>query len=313
MVKEAEYFIVPLSAKTKEALKQKISDLKMWLMKYGENESFADMAYTLGCGRSHYKFRMAWVTDNFEKLLNELKKYENEDINGTGRNKLDRQKGKHIKELCQVSMLEKVSGSKLYKDMLQEIVDAYKEGYQVDFSQLFLDRKYRKISMPVYPFAKDSYWVEVKNEVSPVKTNEKRVESFLTLLDTERKNGNEKVYEKKLYSEYFYLYDHVIGNDMILPGVAYVEMGQVVGQHICEQDNNVVLSNIEFMNPVKLSGDEKEYDIRLSLEKENEGYYYQVSSMSENGQSLIHQRGALAFRKKPAQDEYINLEEVRGR
>jgi acyl transferase domain-containing protein len=166
------YYLVPLSAKTDNALKQKITDLECWLQKNTEKCSLADLSYTLNVGRNHYEKRCAMVVSSIAELqvtLHEIKECKTQANAFIGLTQKEKPQTQAIfKELFKqllrdIAQFMTLSADE-YRDKLLALANFYTEGYNLDGELLHHGEENRKISLPTYPFAKEHYWVEVPKE-----------------------------------------------------------------------------------------------------------------------------------------------------
>lgn len=122
-----KFRIIPLSAKTDNALNQVIQRLIEFLTKNSQN--LADLAYTLAIGRKHFAYRKAFIADSIDTLLTQLKNFQN--------NKM---------ELSTTSELNTLS-------------QQWEQGLDLDWEVQYQHEKLKKISLPTYPFDKTEYWI----------------------------------------------------------------------------------------------------------------------------------------------------------
>jgi acyl transferase domain-containing protein len=68
ITKEEPYYLIALSAKTKEQLAKRVTDLQEWLHKEKETHSLGNIANTLMIGRCHFSYRMALIVNSIQDL-----------------------------------------------------------------------------------------------------------------------------------------------------------------------------------------------------------------------------------------------------
>lgn len=155
------YYLVTLSAKNSNSLEQKIEDLQSYLQKHLDL-SLETIAYTLNAGRSHFNRRCAIVISSTEDLQEKLLQIQNNQkpsyyFNGDSNNFIET---KHDKDLIEI--LEKLHKSSInpdeYKETLLLLANLYINGYNLDWELLHQGEIRQKISLPSYPFTKQSYW-----------------------------------------------------------------------------------------------------------------------------------------------------------
>ncbi len=169
--KMAPYHVLALSAKTQEALQQKINDMITFLENRDcDIETLLRISYTLLDGRHHFNFRCVVVIEGREDALYVLRK-------AAGKEKLPNIfQGKvgrgftgqeAIYEYIQglLAQSRSMMGNKeKYREILLVLADFYCQGYDVDWDQLFGSIKPRRLHLPTYPFEREKYWVTEGNK-----------------------------------------------------------------------------------------------------------------------------------------------------
>ena len=159
-------WIITFSAKTTKALQQKIIDFSLWLKKDGQLYDLPNISYTLNCGRSHFAFRIAFVCQSLNELTQKIEELINEDFDlkinniqstGTSRS-LNRQIEQKLVELKDKYGTSSVS-TKDIMDYLNDIINLYIQGAEADWQLLYQGQDYKRIPLPTYPFARESYWI----------------------------------------------------------------------------------------------------------------------------------------------------------
>lgn len=182
---DTEYCLIPLSAKRKDALTSRIRDLLNWLEQAKEEYLLQELASTLQIGRDHFKERAAFVVATKQGLINLLKE-------ALGKNHLntvfcENLDGKGTDMVDQKSQISK-------REHLTVLAATYTNGSDIDFENVF-GKIHRKVSLPGYHFAGESYWIEkpyIKENMSsvdsPIHTPEVlQANGDLSTIDTVRK------------------------------------------------------------------------------------------------------------------------------
>ncbi|WP_155661238.1 beta-ketoacyl synthase N-terminal-like domain-containing protein, partial [Priestia megaterium] len=215
-------YMIVLSARTHEQLKQQAEQL----IAYCERESQVDignMSFTLLVGRKHLNHRLACIAYNPQELLGFLRKWidkgeyyqvHHSKIQGIGHRQQPslRGYGNQCIENCRTTMQDSN-----YLEQLAAIADLYVQGYELDFSKLFIGEDYSRISLPTYPFAKERYWIK-----EDVNQNEQTVSlSYKNLLHPLLHQNTSDLIEQRFTSIFanqeFFLSDHVVKGKCTLP------------------------------------------------------------------------------------------------
>ena len=133
--------LLPLSAKSPDALRDLAGLYLSWLDEQGAEPPLADMAWTASVGRSHFDHRAGLVFEDAEDLKAGLKA-------------LVESAGDHTRPRSGEDTDTGDAGSP------KAAAAAYEAGHQVFFPGLFAGETRRRIAIPGYPFQRRSFWVQ---------------------------------------------------------------------------------------------------------------------------------------------------------
>ncbi|PON19220.1 hypothetical protein C2W62_03870, partial [Candidatus Entotheonella serta] len=169
---ENPFHLICLSAKTEEALKQKISDLSAYLRRKEEPPTLGAISYTLNTGRAHFRKRCAFVVDSLEALQNALMGALDGLVGNAERLSPQEQAfckkafDLIIKDLHDVENLESRAGQTIYKDNLLALAGLYLKDFDLDWQRVYKGQSYHRVSLPTYPFSRDTYWIDEPKQIS---------------------------------------------------------------------------------------------------------------------------------------------------
>ncbi|MEI2429481.1 SDR family oxidoreductase [Lysobacter yananisis] len=221
-----------LSAKTPQALLQRQRDLLAWLDDAGATAEAADISATLLAGRDHFDYRYACVAANAAQLRQALvaavdagERAERERAQaGDAAEPAPAQIDAALAEAA-AALLLRMSGKSAPKGAQWdaaacELAAAYAQGAQLAWAGLFRGRDLRPAKLPTYPFARERFWIPQRTQAAAVRADgtlhpalHARVPSLGAPRFSARFDGRE-----------FFLADHVIGGQPVLPAVVYLEM-----------------------------------------------------------------------------------------
>jgi len=312
------YCLIPLSAKTERALKQRLDDFGKWLEEEGSNCSISDIAYTLHMCRSHFKERMAFVVKDTRELASKIKAIkQNESTTDYADTTKDEpvEQNAASKELGN-RLITELKENKLtveeYKDKLSALAKLYVGKYDLDWINLYQEDDCRRISLPGYPFARERYWIpETKKGQGLGQGEPSRLHP---LIGHNSSTLKEQRFSTHLRGDEFYLTDHVVGNQKVLPGVAYIEMARAAGE-IAGECRVSKLKNVVWARPVTVSGDGQE--ISISLYPNGESVEYEVISNGQDNERIVHSQGKLYYDNTQPQPQpqpfVVDIEAIKGR
>ncbi|GEM_PF-983624 len=125
---EKKHLIV-LSAHSEQQLRQQAQQLLSYCQRH-QSVNLGDVSFTLLMGRKHLPCRGAWIAQIPTDLINAL-----------------------------FSWLNEENRSLPFEPSLSMLAEEYLRGKQIDAKHLFKNSSYQRISLPTYPFAKESYWL----------------------------------------------------------------------------------------------------------------------------------------------------------
>ena len=160
-------YVVVLSARTPEQLRQQVSNLVMFL-KRTPHVSMNDLSFTLFVGREHLNHRLSCLARNQKELIHLLEQWNETGAAGRiytseikeGRT---REQGtlKRFGNYC-IHECKNSPNAASYLEYLATIADLYVQGYSLDFHALF-SPDCSRIPLPTYPFSRECYWTDASN------------------------------------------------------------------------------------------------------------------------------------------------------
>ena len=196
------YYLITLSAKTAEALVKKKIELSKWIHnnKSAHVADIGALSFTLNAGREHFNHRAAWVVkdlNEFEKQLLDV----NESVcfQGIVVKKPQVNDNPDLKKALNDSARLFSNSNTNAKQQLNIIANFYVKGYAIDWFLLYQNEPKQRLSLPTYPFAKESFWVP-----SVLKSTE-MVHQVPSEISTSFKTSSQVSFEKSEKSMGYYV------------------------------------------------------------------------------------------------------------
>lgn len=227
-----EAYIVCLSTKKIEALKQKAKDLLEYINNNDEIE-LKDISYTLAEYRNHYNNRIAIIC----KSIQELKTYLSKLIDGISDENIITSSSKNINNAYHDEINTK---------NLIQLAWNYVNCDKVDFKSYCNMISGKIISLPKYPFNYKSYWIKDEDD---------------NAID-QKKND----FEKELNINDVVVNEHIVNGEKILPAVGYLEL---VAEAMSESGENLPLCIKDLFITDKIKIDNKKVIVKSEQEEEN--------------------------------------------
>ncbi|HWP96053.1 MAG TPA: SDR family NAD(P)-dependent oxidoreductase, partial [Syntrophomonadaceae bacterium] len=279
--------IIVLSAKNEERLKEQARQL-LTAIKEGQytDTNLADMAYTLQTGREAMEERLGMTIGSLKELEEKLQGFVNntDNLQDVYRGQVKRNKDA-LAVLAMDEEMQETIDKWIDRKKYSKVLDLWVKGLNFDWNNLYGDVEPRRISLPTYPFARERYWVpEVSAKSASVNTN-LHVGAFIhPLLHQNTSNFSEQKFTATFTGQEFFLADHVVQGQRVLPGAAYLEMARAaVEQAIGPMENGkpgIRLKNVIWVRPIIVGNQPVQIQIGLYRE-ENGEIAYEVYSEAD--------------------------------
>ncbi|AUX33060.1 MULTISPECIES: SDR family NAD(P)-dependent oxidoreductase [Sorangium] len=172
------WFLVALSGKTDDALRARRDELVAWLDENGRIAGIEDVSYTLNVGRSHFSRREAYVAVSLEDLAEQLRSASRLPERGPGRGEAPGRGHERERELDEraagiVDELRRMDpgAADARKEQLSALAELYVTGASISWQALYAGGPHRRLQLPGYPFARESYWVPERRNVNTADRN----------------------------------------------------------------------------------------------------------------------------------------------
>ena len=297
------YYLLVFSAKTPSALQKKLQDMVDTL----QNKDFLkfsmlQISYTLQEGRQHFNHRCAIVIQDREDAVYILKKENSMEklpnlFKGTVPRGFKGQKAMYhyMKDL--LNKCQSLAGDRQsYQETLLALADLYCQGYEIDWQQMYGNTEINRIHLPVYPFAREKYWVYTEDN-NPDEGKEKDTYGLPVLhplIHQNTSNLTEQRFSSIFTGHEVFLKDHIVNGQRILPGVAYLEMARAAVEQaadsLAEESTSITLKNVVWTRPLVVKDREVRVNISLFYSKDG-SIGYEVYSEAD-GDEVIHSQGS---------------------
>ena len=189
------------------------------------------------------------------------------------------------------------------------IARLYIKGGDIDWTSYYKGKNYRKISVPLYPFEKNSCWLVIDKKQESLKVN-KIVDALHPLVETlVLESMNEDVYTTDFsVDKHFVLNDHVILDNNIIPGTTYIEMAYVIGKRYYGQVPMKV-KDLTFLMPIHVA-DKDVKTVQTIVSKEKDYLSLKIVSKNSNNTWDIHALGNI-YRLSDKRSWELNVEDIK--
>nr|AEC04363.1 polyketide synthase [Chitinophaga sancti] len=154
-----DQLLIVLSARTKIQLDEKVRDLLQFINSEGQSAELADIAYTLQTGREEMEQRAAFVCSSATALREILAAYLSSENEPAGVYRGQVKKGQSSPVIfTNDEDFRDTLATWISKGKLEKLAELWTGGLEIDWSLLYNNGMPRRISLPVYPFARERYW-----------------------------------------------------------------------------------------------------------------------------------------------------------
>ncbi|WP_455893511.1 beta-ketoacyl synthase N-terminal-like domain-containing protein, partial [Serratia proteamaculans] len=304
--------MIPLSAKNAERLQDYTRQLMLFIENTklsGKAINLVDLAYTLQVGREAMGERIGFIVSSVQELLEKLQSLLGGDKNIEGVH-FGQGKEKRTFSLFDADDdMASIAQVWISKGKYRKLLDLWVNGFDFDWNALYTKGKPNRISAPKYPFAKERYWVESGVNISGIKSN---LSAIHPLLHENTSDLSEQRFTSTFMGAEFFLRDHKVKGESVLPGVGYLEMARAAVEKAAGDlapGTIITLNNVVWTQPIVVSGAAKAVHIGLS-EADNEQLHFDIYSQSSLGEEIIHSQGEVAFLNNEA-PSHLDLRDIR--
>ncbi|HEU4888666.1 MAG TPA: beta-ketoacyl synthase N-terminal-like domain-containing protein, partial [Thermoanaerobaculia bacterium] len=288
-----EPVVILLSAKTPERLQEKARDLLAFVRFHSGAIDLSSVAYTLQVGREAMESRLGFIVTSTEQLAEKLHAYVagEQGIEDAYHGQVKRN-SEALSLFSSDADLQQTLDKWIANRKLAKLLDLWVKGLELDWTKLYGAARPRRMSLPVYPFARERYWVDTAagDRVAAATA------VIHPLLHSNTSDLREQRYRSTFTGEEFFLADHQVKTDgrasrKVLPGVAYLEMARAaIEQALPAPPDAPVLElrNIIWSQPIVVT-QATQVTIALSA-TDNDEIDYEIYS-TDGEQEIVHGQG----------------------
>ncbi|AJQ95676.1 SDR family NAD(P)-dependent oxidoreductase [Gynuella sunshinyii] len=305
-------YLLVLSALTEPQLIQQVQNLFAFCERQTDI-SLNDMSFTLFVGRMHLPHRFCCIARDREELIDLMQQW----LQGNTKNHLSGRlysavlpEGKPREQTaltsygnqCIQNCRDAVDGGH-YLQQLTAIAELYVQGYTLDYPAMFQQGS-KRIPLPTYPFARERHWVEHHALSTPSAQRLNGQAVLHPLLHRNTSDLGQQRYSTDFNGTEFFLQDHQIQGQKILPAVVYLEMARAaIFEALPQWPEAAILElhDIVWIQPLVVSS-ATTLSIAVSADSADDTHEQQITFeiyRTEADQTVIHCRGRAVFCLQP--------------
>ncbi|WP_157906712.1 SDR family NAD(P)-dependent oxidoreductase [Sorangium cellulosum] len=152
--------IIVLSARTEAQLAEQARNLLRAIRVQRRTDGdLARIAWTLQTGREAMEERLACVASSLDELVATLGAFVASPSTAPGIYRGSARKRKDVSAFAANEELREVVSRWIERRRYAQLLELWVSGLEVDWEQLYGERKPRRISLPTYPFERERYWL----------------------------------------------------------------------------------------------------------------------------------------------------------
>ncbi|OEK09351.1 hypothetical protein A8C32_11565 [Flavivirga aquatica] len=295
-----EKVIIPFSAKNRERLLVSVQKFIGYLEVTSDKRlNLLNLSYTLQVGRNDMEERVVFLVKSIQELKEKVNLFieGNNDIEDYWYGNNSKDKGIES-QLGSDEDSQELIGKWFAKNKFNQIAQHWAQGANIKWHLLYKKNKPYRINLPTYPFAETRYWIPDSGLKTDFSFNRETIGAIHPLLQQNTSDFSEQRFSTTFTGKEFFLSDHIVNGQRVLPGVIYLEMARASLENsygILEHANNgFKISNITWNHPVVVDKEPVQLHIALYIE-ENERIDYEVytESPDNHSETTLHSQGCL--------------------
>jgi NAD(P)-dependent dehydrogenase (short-subunit alcohol dehydrogenase family) len=302
--------IFVLSARTEERLKACAGRLLAWLDR-ADSIDLRRAAYTLQVGREPMENRLAFVVDSEQALRDKLEAYlaAAKGVEGLYVGDVKRSR-ETIAVFGGDDDLATLVATWVRNKKYAKLLELWVKGLAFDWNRLYPDDKPRRTSLPVYPFAKNRYWVPARRTAAIATARAAAV--LHPLLHRNTSDLLEQRYTTELTGDESFLV-RGDGEAPVVPVGAYLEMARAAVTQASSRAGppmpGIRFSGFELAAALPVDVP-RQMHIGIDVD-ESSTISFEVYTERADGERTVHARGDARCVDRPDDVETIELEPLR--
>jgi acyl transferase domain-containing protein/acyl-CoA synthetase (AMP-forming)/AMP-acid ligase II/NAD(P)-dependent dehydrogenase (short-subunit alcohol dehydrogenase family)/acyl carrier protein len=192
--------------------------------------------------------------------------------------------------------------------ILENLGQLYTAGSEIDWQAVTQNYHAKKISLPTYPFQRQRYWFDLPAKAVHHQTIKNQIHPLLgTVLSSPLK---QTLFQSYLQPETInWLKDHCLGDEIIFPGTAYLEIAIALGL-FQSKNNQLLIENVDIATPLYLENDLENNltvapEIQVITSSQQEAWNWEIYSLN-NQEWTQHCSGKVSCLNMPIAGKSLN-------
>ncbi|OKP94477.1 non-ribosomal peptide synthetase [Paenibacillus sp. P32E] len=308
--------IIVLSAKGTTELKRQAENLVRYLGEMqasGSTIPLEKIAYTLQTGREPLQERLAVVVSDAAELLDKLGLYlQGED---PVPNLYASAYSEGLEAVLDDGDLAEILDRLASQGHWDKIARLWLKGFEPNWRRWYVGDGPGRISLPTYPFLRESHWVPVRNRKPQYGTSSGSKATLTAMLDhiaPAQSLGEGLVFRKVWSASHPIVRDHMVNGKSVFPGTGYVEM-VVEATGMLGDAQTWRISDIVWLQQLTVE-EAALAEVHLSVQEDGDAFRFEIESAGPDASgSRLHASGSVSSDSGTAHQakaEFVNVSEI---
>ncbi len=277
---EAGPYLFVLSARNEDRLRD-YADRVLTSLKSDVGIDLARLCYTFQSGREAMEERLAAIVANADDLISRLAEW------SARRSEAGVQRGS-LGPRRLSSRSAKLVRTSAGAEGLAELASRWVAGEDVQWESLY-SRPPRRTAVTTYPFARERYWVSDSPVSEPSELSAGRPHPLIAYNSS---TFTEVSFRSSLSDTAFYAVDHKVRGDRIFPGAGFLEMA-CISANMANERKVRAIKDVVWAQPLSFRTGTQA--LRTVLRHNGEVADYEISSVDDQNEAVVHCEGRVAF------------------
>ncbi|MCP5007373.1 MAG: SDR family NAD(P)-dependent oxidoreductase, partial [Planctomycetes bacterium] len=297
----AEGVLLPLSAKNQDCLKEYAKQI-LFLLETNPETDPLSLAYTLQTGRVALEERLILMVKSIEEARQKLTKWiEVPKSSPNVWQGVVKSSGRTSRLFDGDEDLQEAISQWIVKGKLNKLAELWIEGYSMNWKSLYQNKTPQRLHLPTYPFERERYWVSETQRKGKIAKAGAAVPVIHPLLHENTSDLSEQRFTSTFTGKEFFLDDHKIKGEKVLPGSSYLEMVRAAVEKAsgeAEAGTVIHLKNIVWAQPIVANGLTQKVHIGLYGEDNGQIQYEIYTDSGNEADLIVHSQGVAEIKKK---------------
>ncbi|OKP53697.1 6-deoxyerythronolide-B synthase [Serratia marcescens] len=171
------------------------------------------------------------------------------------------------------------------------LIDLWSQGVEFPLQQTLGNPAFNRLSLPRYPFNREHYWSAAASPPAP--REDRQHQDIHPFAQRNTSDFYTQRYSSFFTGDEFFLADHLVKGQKVLPGVAYLELARAALADALGRPAAIWLENVSWIRPMRVAAPGLHVAVELYPDGEARFAFeiYSTDASAEGGERVTHCRG----------------------